>query len=89
MAGITPSGDGFQVDAELIAQELGLPPDEVAQRMRDGRITSRCEKGMDADAGRWRLTFYSEGRALRLTLGPDLQIVSRAVFDAPRPRPQG
>ena len=84
MAGITPSGDGFQVDAELIAQELGLPPDEVAQRMRDGRITSRCEKGMDADAGRWRLTFFSEGRTLRLTLGPDLEVISRASFAAPR-----
>lgn len=89
MADIISTDEGFQVDAELIGKELGLPPEEVAQRMRDGRITSRCEKGMDADEGRWRLTFYSDGRALRLTLGPDFQIVSRAVFDAPRPRSQG
>ncbi len=84
MARITPMDQGFQVDAELIAEGLGLPPAEVTQRMRDGRITGRCEKGMGEDEGRWRLTFYSGGRALRLTIGPDLDILSRASFDAPR-----
>lgn len=87
MAGIISTEQGFQIDAELIGKEFGLPPGEVAQRMRDGRITSRCEKGVDADEGRWRLTFYSDGRALRLTLDPDFQVVSRALFDAPRSRP--
>lgn len=85
MTGITMTEQGFQVDAELIAESLGLTPDQVATRMRDGQITSRCEKGEGTDEGRWRLTFYHQGRALRLTIGPDHQIISRASFDAPRP----
>lgn len=88
MTQITPDGEGFQVDAELLAEGFGLTADEVARRMRDGRITSRCEKGEGADAGRWRLTFFHAGRALRLTLGADLQILSRASFDAPRRDPK-
>lgn len=84
MAGIDPTQEGFQVEAELIAEGFGLTPDEVSRRMRDGRMTSRCEKGEGEDAGRWRLTFFSEGRTLRLTLGPDLQVISRASFAAPR-----
>lgn len=88
MAGIIATDEGFQVEAELLGQEFSLPVDEIAERMRDGRITSRCEKGEGADAGRWRLTFYHDGRALRLTLGADLQILSRASFDAPRRDPK-
>ena len=84
MAQIDPTEQGFQVEADLIAEGFGLTPDEVALRMRDGRMTSRCEKGEGEDEGRWRLTFYSEGRTLRLTLGPDLQVISRASFAAPR-----
>ena len=56
MAQIDPTDEGFQVDAELIAEGFGLTPDEVNRRMRDGRMTSRCEKGMGEDAGRWRLS---------------------------------
>lgn len=83
MAVIDPTEGGFQVDAAILAEWLGLPADEVALRMRDGRITSRCEKGEGEDQGRWRLTFYAEGRALRLTLDSDLQIIRRASFDTP------
>lgn len=57
MAGIIATDEGFQVEAELLGEEFDLPPEEIAERMRDGRITSRCEKGEGADAGRWRLTF--------------------------------
>ena len=86
MAGIIATAAGFQVEADLLGEEFDLPPEEIAERMRDGRITSRCEKGEGADAGRWRLTFFHAGRALRLTLGADFQILSRASFDAPRQR---
>lgn len=86
MTRIDPTGEGFQVEAELIAEGFGLTQDEVSRRMRDGRMTSRCEKGTGEDEGRWRLTFFSEGRTLRLTLGPDLEVISRASFAAPRRR---
>ena len=73
----------FTVDAAYLAEALGLAPARVAALMRDGRITSRCEAGQDADAGRFRLTFFHAGRALRLTVDADGRILSRAQFDVP------
>lgn len=42
---------------------------------------------MGADEGRWRLTFYCEGRALRLNVDAGGRILSRARFDVPRRNP--
>lgn len=73
----------FTVDAAYLAEALDLDPGRVADLMRDGRITSRCETGKDADAGRFRLTFFHAGRALRLTVDAEGRILSRAQFDVP------
>lgn len=78
-------GDGFVIPAELVGAVFGLLPAEVPEMMRSGKITSRCETGVDADAGTWRLTVYHDGRALRLTVDTTGRILSRATFAAPRP----
>ncbi|NNU79938.1 hypothetical protein HMH01_05745 [Halovulum dunhuangense] len=83
MSGIERQGDGFVVDATLLAEAFGLKASEVRTRMRDGRIVSRCETGMDQDAGRWRLSFYHEGRACRFTVDEAGTILKRSTFDAP------
>lgn len=77
-------GDGFVVGAEILAAAFGIPAPEVAAMMRDGRITSRCEAGIGADAGRWRLTFYLAERACRLTVAEDGRILGRASFPVHR-----
>jgi hypothetical protein len=77
------TGDGFTVPAEWIAAGLGLAPAEVGDLMRRGEITGQCEKGVDADAGRWRLTFHHRGRRLRLTLDDEGRLLKRTTFDAP------
>jgi hypothetical protein len=77
-------GDGFVVPAEIIAPAFGLDPAAVPALMRQGTMTSQCETGVDADAGRWRLTVFHDGRALRLTVDADGQILSRATFAAAR-----
>ena len=71
----------FEVEAGLIADSFRLDPAGVPALMRAGAITSRCETGVDEDAGRWRLTFYHEGRALRLTVDGSGAILRRATFD--------
>ncbi|MDO5528822.1 MAG: DUF6522 family protein [Paracoccus sp. (in: a-proteobacteria)] len=81
---IERDGDDFQVDAELLSGAFGLSQAEIKARMRDGRITSRCETGEGEDAGRWRLTFQHEGRALRLVVDGTGAIISRASFPAAR-----
>ena len=55
----------FFVDAAVIAQGLGLEPKAVQSRMREGHMTSLCERGMGEDKGRYRLTFFAENRRFR------------------------
>jgi hypothetical protein len=60
------SGDGndrvregaIQVDATIVAEGLGIEPSLVQGRMREGKITSQCERGIDEDNGPYRLTFF-------------------------------
>jgi hypothetical protein len=76
--------EGFTVDADVLADAFALPRAEVQRRMASGAITSRCEKGVEEDAGRWRLTFFHAGRALRLTVDGGGRVLGKAQFDVPR-----
>ncbi len=84
MAEVMITKDGFVVDAELVGAALGVEPASVPVRMRSGEITSRCETGIAGDAGRFRLTLFCDGQALRLTVNGDGTVLSRATFPAPR-----
>ncbi|SES07436.1 hypothetical protein SAMN04490244_105209 [Tranquillimonas rosea] len=86
MSTVTFDTDGFVVDAEVVGDAFGIEPEAVPEKMRSGRITSRCEKGVDEDEGRWRLTFFSGGRALRLIVDAKGTILSRSTFPAHPPR---
>jgi hypothetical protein len=81
---IEMSGDGFVVDAEILAEAFRIEPEEVRRRMQSGAIMSRCEKGVEEDEGRWRLVFHHDGRALRLTVDGTGRVLGRATFAAPR-----
>jgi hypothetical protein len=85
MSQVTFSTDGFVVDAEIVGAAFDLPPADVPGKLRVGEITSRCETGVDEDAGRGRLTFYSGGRALRLVVDEAAVILSRSTFSAHEP----
>ena len=54
------SASGFQLEADVVAAALRVGPDEIMAHIRDGSLTTRCEKGVDKDLGRHRLTFSSE-----------------------------
>lgn len=85
MSKVTISTDGFVVDAEIVGTAFNLPPANVPAKLRAREITSRCETGVDDDAGRWRLTFYSGGQALRLIVDEAGTIMSRSTFPAHAP----
>lgn len=85
MSNISLTTDGFVVDAEIVGAAFGIAPADVPAKLRQGKITSRCETGVDDDAGRWRLTFYSEGRALRMIVDKAGSILSRSTFPAHAP----
>jgi hypothetical protein len=75
-------GDGtIQIDASLIGRDLGLEPFEVQSLMREGKLTSSCERGVDEDAGRYRLTFFHEIRRLWLIIDSTGRIIRRSLID--------
>lgn len=79
----------IQVDASIIGQHLGLEPYEVQRLMREGKLTSSIERGVDEDEGRYRLTFFHGGRRLRLIIDGAGRIIRRSLVDfgaAARPR---
>jgi hypothetical protein len=82
-AGIERDGDGFVIDAALVAEILGIGVAEVREGMRSGAITTRCETGEGADAGRWRLTFHHGGVARRLVVDDGGRVLRRSAFPAP------
>lgn len=84
MSGVERDGDGFVVDAALLGAAFGRPAEEIRSLMQEGRLTSRCEAGSGADAGRWRLTFYHGGRAVRLVVDEGGSILGRSSFPVGR-----
>lgn len=78
----------IQVDARTIEEGLGINPSILQERMREGKITSRCERGIDEDDGRYRLTFFSESRRFRLVVDKKGIVVQRSTIDfSHRPLP--
>jgi hypothetical protein len=80
---ITFDGNRFLVPAELIATSFDLAPADVPDLMRHGTITSRSETGVEEDAGRWRITFFYNGRTLRFTVDAQGDVLKRTLFDTP------
>lgn len=80
MNDVSISANGFVVDAALVGRAFRLAPETVKEDMRNGRITSRCDAGVDADEGRWRVTFYRDGRAFRLVVNAEGEVLSRSTF---------
>jgi Family of unknown function (DUF6522) len=71
----------IQVDVAVVAKGLGIEPPLVQEGMREGRITSLCERGVDEDEGRYRVTFFSENRRFRLTVDNEGNVVQRSAID--------
>ncbi len=86
------AGGNISLDAVLIAEDLGLAPAQVLERLRAGSLTARCEQGIGEDAGRLRLTFYHESRRLQLIVDQGGRILQRSAVqlrrrDSKRPAP--
>jgi Family of unknown function (DUF6522) len=78
-----------EVEASIVAEGLGLGLPQFREQMQAGQITSRSERGTDADLGRHRLTFFSQHRRFRLIVDDSGTILQRSALDfgdAPLPR---
>lgn len=79
MNAVTVADGEFGVNAAIVAEGLGLDPEFVLAAMRERKITSLCERGIDEDAGRSRLTFRYRERRFRLVIDQDGNILDRSV----------
>lgn len=71
----------IRIEATLVAADLGIPPMLVLARIREGRITSRCERGQGEDAGHFRLTFFYGNRSVRLVVDDAGNVLERSSAD--------
>jgi hypothetical protein len=79
---------GLSIDADVIGRGLNVEPSLVQIRMREGKITVLCERGLYKDAGRHRLTFFCENRRFRLIVDEAGNAVQRSTLDfGDRPLP--
>ncbi len=78
----------LHINASVIAQGLALEPSRVQAMMRKGEITSLCERGVNEDAGRYRLTFFHKSRRFRLVVDGTGTVIQRSIVDfGDRPLP--
>jgi hypothetical protein len=78
----------LRIDATVIGRGLNVEPSLVQVRMREGKITALCERGVDEDAGRYRLTFFHENRRFRLVVDEEGNAIQRSTVNfGDRPLP--
>jgi hypothetical protein len=78
----------FLVDAAIIGELLHISATHVPTLMREGKITSDCERGTHEHAGQFRLTFFYRGLRARLSTDLAGRVLRRSVVDfGDRPMP--
>jgi hypothetical protein len=70
-----------EIDASIVAEGLGIALPRLKEGMRNGTITSISERGIDADQGRHRLTFFTEHRRFRVVVDASGTILQRSAVD--------
>ena len=69
------------IDAKIVAEAFGIAPERLMELMRQGKVTSLSERGIDKDAGNHRLTFYCDTRRLRIVATENGDVIQRSVID--------
>ncbi|MBS0366704.1 MAG: hypothetical protein JSR67_12865 [Proteobacteria bacterium] len=87
MARIEWDADALSVDATLIAGPLQATPQTVLPLIRAGRITAHCERGLEEDAGRFRVTFRHGARRLQLLVDSAGNVLGQSVVVLKSRRP--
>jgi hypothetical protein len=71
----------IEVPASVLGKAFGLEAAIIPDLMREGKITSLCEKGEGDDVGRLRLSFFYAGQRLRLIVNGNGQILQQNSVD--------
>jgi hypothetical protein len=76
------NGD-VEVDARTIGEGLGMAPELVQAGLKEGTITSLCERGIDDDAGSYRLSFFTQHRRLRMIVDGTGDLIRCSTVGSP------
>jgi len=79
-------GESFSVEASIVADGFGVTESQLRAMMHNGTITTRCERGIDEDAGRHRLTFFKGRRRLCLIVDASGRVIDRSCDTRTRRR---
>lgn len=83
------SASGFELDASVVAAVFRISPEEIMSRIRDGKLTTQCERGIDEDKGRHRLTFFLANRQARFVIDDTGTVLHSSCIDfGDRPLPR-
>ena len=69
------------VDAVLLGELLDIEPAEVSKLMRAHAITGRCERGVDAHQGQYRLSFFYQNCRVRLSVDSSGHVLRRSIIE--------
>lgn len=78
----------FLLPAELLAELFGWPIQTLRNHMRRGLVASRVERGVDEDAGRWRLSIRCGNRRWRAVVEADGTVGTHSVEVLPALTPR-
>jgi hypothetical protein len=81
MSEVQIEDNSINIDVELIGTSLGVDASLIQALIREGKITSLCKRGVDADGGIYRPTFFHANRRLRLIVGESGNIIRRSMID--------
>lgn len=81
MAEIDVEDRAIVVDAGIVGKALGIDEGLVQPLMREGKITTVSEHGIDDDSGTCRLTFFYQSRRARLIVSEHGQILRLSSID--------
>ncbi|MFZ1624733.1 MAG: DUF6522 family protein [Gammaproteobacteria bacterium] len=81
MTNVEFENGAFSVDAAVIAAGLKVEARLVYSGVRDGTITTRCERGVAEDAGRYRLSFFHGARTFSLLVDESGKVIQRSAID--------
>ena len=79
--GIDFHRDAIEIDAAIVAEGLGVVASQVSVLIRSGEITSLYERGTGQDTGRHRLTFFYQGKRLRVIIDNEGRLIRRSTID--------
>jgi len=83
------SHGGVEIDAEILARAFGIEADRIPGLLKERAITSRLDRGVDEDAGTWRLVFFHRNARLTVIMDETGAVLRQSLVDfgdVPLPR---